>query len=128
MKLFIVGATGRTGRLVVEQAISSGHTVTAIVRKPGTLDTVECWSGAGRALCRSFSKQARVRLPRVLGRVNWGQNSEDQHGDREDRHNVTELGVKPSKRVVGRFGHARSDAIVRPARSAGHNRSSFGSP
>lgn len=38
MNLFIVGSTGRTGRLVVEQAISRGHVVTAIVREPGTLD------------------------------------------------------------------------------------------
>jgi putative NADH-flavin reductase len=38
MKLFIVGASGRTGGLVLKRAISRGHTVTAIVRKPGTLD------------------------------------------------------------------------------------------
>jgi putative NADH-flavin reductase len=41
MKLFIVGATGRTGQLVVRRAISRGHAVTAIVRKPGTLDPHE---------------------------------------------------------------------------------------
>jgi putative NADH-flavin reductase len=41
MKLFIVGATGRTGQLVLRRAISRGHTVTAIVRKPGTLDPHE---------------------------------------------------------------------------------------
>jgi putative NADH-flavin reductase len=37
MRLFIVGATGRTGRLVVDQAIARGHAVTAIVRKSGAL-------------------------------------------------------------------------------------------
>ena len=41
MKLFIVGATGRTGRLVIEQAISRGHTITAIVRRPGMLHAHE---------------------------------------------------------------------------------------
>ncbi len=34
MRLFIVGATGRTGRLAVEQAIASGHAVTIMVRNP----------------------------------------------------------------------------------------------
>jgi uncharacterized protein YbjT (DUF2867 family) len=34
MNLVILGATGRTGRLVVEQALAAGHTVTALVRSP----------------------------------------------------------------------------------------------
>ena len=34
MKLVVLGATGGTGRLVVEQALAAGHTVTALVRSP----------------------------------------------------------------------------------------------
>jgi len=34
MKLFVIGATGRTGREVVEQALARGHEVTAFVRSP----------------------------------------------------------------------------------------------
>ena len=37
MKLVVLGATGRTGRLVVEQALAAGHTVTALVRSPEKL-------------------------------------------------------------------------------------------
>ena len=37
MKLLVLGATGRTGRLVVEQALAAGHTVTALVRSPEKL-------------------------------------------------------------------------------------------
>jgi uncharacterized protein YbjT (DUF2867 family) len=37
MNLVVVGATGRTGRLVVEQALAAGHTVTALVRSPEKL-------------------------------------------------------------------------------------------
>ncbi len=37
MNLVILGATGRTGRLVVEQALAAGHTVTALVRSPEKL-------------------------------------------------------------------------------------------
>jgi uncharacterized protein YbjT (DUF2867 family) len=39
MNLVVLGATGRTGRLVVEQALSAGHSVTALVRSPQKLTT-----------------------------------------------------------------------------------------
>jgi uncharacterized protein YbjT (DUF2867 family) len=37
MNLAILGATGRTGSLVVERALAAGHTVTALVRSPEKL-------------------------------------------------------------------------------------------
>jgi uncharacterized protein YbjT (DUF2867 family) len=37
MNLVVLGATGGTGRLVVEQALAAGHTVTALVRSPEKL-------------------------------------------------------------------------------------------
>ena len=39
MNLLVLGASGRTGRLVVEQALAAGHTVTALVRSPEKLTT-----------------------------------------------------------------------------------------
>jgi uncharacterized protein YbjT (DUF2867 family) len=39
MNLAVLGATGRTGRLVVDQALAAGHTVTALVRSPEKLTT-----------------------------------------------------------------------------------------
>jgi uncharacterized protein YbjT (DUF2867 family) len=39
MNLVVLGATGRTGILVVEQALAAGHTVTALVRSPQKLIT-----------------------------------------------------------------------------------------
>lgn len=38
MKLAVFGASGRTGKHVVEQALALGHEVTAIVRDPAKLD------------------------------------------------------------------------------------------
>ena len=38
LKLFVIGATGRTGREVVQQAFVKGHHVTAFVRSPEALD------------------------------------------------------------------------------------------
>jgi uncharacterized protein YbjT (DUF2867 family) len=37
MKVVVIGAAGRTGRLVVERALAGGHRVTAVVRHPGAL-------------------------------------------------------------------------------------------
>lgn len=34
MRLAVFGATGRTGRLIVEQALAAGHQVTAFARRP----------------------------------------------------------------------------------------------
>lgn len=38
MNLVVFGASGRTGRLVVDEALAAGHTVTAFVRDPSKLD------------------------------------------------------------------------------------------
>jgi uncharacterized protein YbjT (DUF2867 family) len=37
MKLLVLGATGATGRLVVDQALAAGHSVRALVRSPEKL-------------------------------------------------------------------------------------------
>ena len=37
MKLFVIGATGRTGREIVEQALARGHHVTGFVRSPESI-------------------------------------------------------------------------------------------
>jgi putative NADH-flavin reductase len=37
MKLFVIGATGRTGQEIVQQALARGHHVTAFVRSPETV-------------------------------------------------------------------------------------------
>ena len=37
MQLTVLGATGATGRLVVQRAVDAGHTITAVVRRPDAL-------------------------------------------------------------------------------------------
>ena len=39
MKLFVIGATGRTGQEIVQQALARGHQVTAFVRSPENITT-----------------------------------------------------------------------------------------
>ena len=38
MKLFVIGATGRTGQEIVQQALARNHQVTAFVRSPGSIN------------------------------------------------------------------------------------------
>lgn len=40
MQILILGATGRTGTLVLLEALKRGHTVTALVRTPSSLDSL----------------------------------------------------------------------------------------
>lgn len=40
MQILILGATGRTGNLVLLEALKRGHTVTALVRTPSSLDSL----------------------------------------------------------------------------------------
>ena len=37
MKLFVIGASGRTGREIVQQALARGHHITAFVRSPESI-------------------------------------------------------------------------------------------
>ena len=39
MKVLVIGAAGKTGRAVVEQAVATGHQVTAFVRQAGDYDS-----------------------------------------------------------------------------------------
>jgi putative NADH-flavin reductase len=54
MKLFLLGATGRTGKLVIEQALRRGHAVTAVVRQ----------SSAGRFMPANAGLHVVVADPR----------------------------------------------------------------
>jgi putative NADH-flavin reductase len=41
MKIAVLGATGRTGRHVLDQALSDGHSITAVVRAPSKLADID---------------------------------------------------------------------------------------
>jgi putative NADH-flavin reductase len=46
MKIVVLGATGRTGRLLVQLALDHGHAVTAVVRSAGAVEPRECLNAA----------------------------------------------------------------------------------
>jgi putative NADH-flavin reductase len=67
MKISVVGATGRTGRQVVEQALARGHHVTALARRPdeialrhARLSTVAADVSKLESLCDALTGSAAV--------------------------------------------------------------------
>ena len=63
MKLLVLGANGRTGRLVVEQALAAGHTVTAFVRDPSKLQL----SGELLSIANGDARDVDSLLPALEG-------------------------------------------------------------
>jgi putative NADH-flavin reductase len=62
MRLFLIGATGRIGRAVIDQAIERGHTVTAFVRSPEKLGAQRAWVSAHKGDPRNVD-DLRAALP-----------------------------------------------------------------
>src|SRR5260370_27523099 len=74
MNLLILGATGRTGRLVVEQALAAGHAVTALVRSPEklTIRNSNLRVVAGRATDPEAVARALASADAVLSTLGGG--------------------------------------------------------
>lgn len=68
MKLLVLGATGATGRLVVDQALAAGHTVRALVRSPQKLEPARPGLDvvAGQATDTGDVTQAMVGVDAVI--------------------------------------------------------------
>jgi putative NADH-flavin reductase len=100
MRITVFGATGGTGRHVVQQALDAGHAVTAVVREPARLPA----RGAGLTVLT-----ADVFDPAALGPAVAG-------ADRV----ISALGAKPNARTPVRARGA--EAIVSAMRAAGTRR------
>jgi uncharacterized protein YbjT (DUF2867 family) len=74
MKLLVLGATGRSGRLVVEQALAAGHTVTALVRSPEKLAirNTDLRVVAGRATDAADVERALAGADAILSTLGGG--------------------------------------------------------
>jgi putative NADH-flavin reductase len=62
MRLFLIGATGRIGRAVIDQAIERGDTITAFVRSPGKLGDQRAWVSVQKGDPRNVD-ELRAALP-----------------------------------------------------------------
>ena len=60
LKMVVFGATGRTGKEVVKQALEKGHHVTAVVRTPEKVDIQ--WVNYLAADCHLMALKCHIRL------------------------------------------------------------------
>src|SRR5579871_6872584 len=74
MNLLILGATGRTGRLVIDRALAAGHDVTALVRAPErlTIQNPRLHVVAGRATDAADVARAMVGAGAVISVLGGG--------------------------------------------------------
>lgn len=100
MKIVILGANGRTGKLIVEEALAAGDTVTAVVRSEEK---------------RLATKHDRLNVivgdpcnPKFLGKVFIGQDAV-----------ISTLGGKSPTRSATSIYWKSADAIVEAARNSG---------
>jgi nucleoside-diphosphate-sugar epimerase len=85
-KILIIGATGRTGRLVLDRALEEGDTVTVLARRPEALEPA--FHGRLRPLSERSRRPARHR---DFGRRDLGHAHarRDELRDRGDRSAIT---------------------------------------
>src|ERR1700730_12418542 len=78
MNILVLGAAGKTGRDVVDQAIAAGHTVTAFVRDPGKVGRNDVAVAAGDARSVDDLRTALSGQDAVISTLGSGLNAEQQ--------------------------------------------------
>ena len=77
MTVVVLGATGRTGRAVVDAALGRGHLVVALVRRPGSFDrrsdvAEHVWDGPGDATALAAATRGADVVISALGGASEG--------------------------------------------------------
>lgn len=131
MKLFVVGATGRTGSLVVELALARGHEVTAFTRRPEAVTLrdprLRVAQGDGRSLDDLAQVAGHDAVLSIVAAPDLKQTTVAEHVTRNlvrvmNDHGVRRIVVTSSHALVARkpklaaalarivFRHAYADA------------------
>ena len=116
VKMAVFGATGRTGRLVVERALGDGHEVVVLVRDPGKLGAsherlrvVE-----GNVLIPSKVEEAVAEADVVLSALGHTKTSTADVPTRGTRNIVAAMHKHGVRRLVSLTGAGVSDPGDRP--------------
>lgn len=102
MKLGILGATGRTGKHLTQQALDAGHEVVALVRTPTKMtiqhDQLICIEGD--ALNFDDVSQVVQQADVILNVVGHGKNTPDDLMTRSAQHIITAMEKHDKSRLV----------------------------
>jgi uncharacterized protein YbjT (DUF2867 family) len=75
VNITVLGATGRTGRPLVEELLTRGHNVTALVRDPTTYAAPD-----GVTVVAGHSRETAVLAAAVAGWAAWRSSTPSQRG------------------------------------------------
>lgn len=130
MRIFLLGASGRTGSLVLAEALSRGHTVTALVRRP---DSLSAQTGleiiAGTPLNQADISTAFASTPEsdtvgaVICALNNGRTSDNPWAATTAPKNFMADSVKNTLAVMREHGVKK--IVVLGTRGVGSSRANF---
>jgi len=106
MKILVFGASGKTGKHVVQQALEAGHSVTAFVRDPAKLTSSHPNLSVfrGDVLEAAQVEQAMSGMDAVISALGPGKNSPPDLLERATRNIVTAMQKHGVKRIVAEGG------------------------
>jgi len=76
MKILLFGATGRTGKIILQKALNDGHEVTAIVRDPSKLEGINVNIIKGTPYDKETVKKAISNCDVVISTLNVSRESD----------------------------------------------------
>ena len=76
MKILLFGATGRTGKIILQKALNDGHEVTAIVRDPSKLEGINVNIIKGTPYDKEIVKKAISNCDVVISTLNVSRESD----------------------------------------------------
>ncbi len=111
MRVLLLGANGRTGSLVLSEALSRNHTITALVRRPDALSSQPNVSIiTGTPLSQPDIKKAFSTAPRddpikaVISTLNTGRTSDNPWAKPTSPDNLMADSVRNSLEVMKEYG------------------------
>ena len=106
MNILVFGASGKTGKLVVEQALAAGHTVTAFVRDSSklTLSHSNLKVIKGDVLDPASVEGAMAGIDAVISALGPNKASPPDLLERATRHIITAMHKHGVKRIVAEGG------------------------
>lgn len=87
MQILILGATGRTGSLVLLEALRRGHAVTALVRSPGSLEALTSALPAAQKANLTAVRGSPLSAPDVANAVGTAASSSAGQGPDNNNNN-----------------------------------------
>jgi putative NADH-flavin reductase len=120
MKILLFGATGRTGKLILQKALKDGHEVTVIVRDPSKLDGLNANTIQGTPYYKETVKKAMRNCDVVISTLNVSRVSDNPWSKLRSPKNMISRSIQNALEVMQENGVKR--VIVMGVLGAGESK------